>query len=58
MRYLLAQPDSSYDEVSAALAMPKGSIGPTRGRSLARLRGDTHLAAVVHGRPAPGHDLS
>jgi RNA polymerase sigma factor (sigma-70 family) len=58
MRFLLAQPDVSYDEVSAALAMPKGSIGPTRGRCVARLRGDTHLASVVHGRPLPGHDLT
>jgi RNA polymerase sigma factor (sigma-70 family) len=28
----------SYDEVSRALGMPQGSIGPTRGRCLARLR--------------------
>jgi RNA polymerase sigma factor (sigma-70 family) len=27
-----------YDEVSAALGMPRGSIGPTRGRCLAKLR--------------------
>ncbi|RSM71453.1 sigma-70 family RNA polymerase sigma factor [Kibdelosporangium aridum] len=27
-----------YDTVSAALGMPKGSIGPTRGRCLAKLR--------------------
>jgi RNA polymerase sigma factor (sigma-70 family) len=27
-----------YDEVSVALGMPKGSIGPTRGRCLAKLR--------------------
>ncbi|MGR7026250.1 RNA polymerase sigma factor [Geodermatophilus sp. URMC 62] len=28
----------SYDEVAATCAMPIGSIGPTRGRALARLR--------------------
>ncbi len=27
-----------YDEVSVALGMPRGSIGPTRGRCLAKLR--------------------
>lgn len=27
-----------YDQVSAALGMPRGSIGPTRGRCLAKLR--------------------
>jgi RNA polymerase sigma factor (sigma-70 family) len=32
----LDRPD--YDAVSAALGMPRGSIGPTRGRCLAKLR--------------------
>jgi RNA polymerase sigma factor (sigma-70 family) len=35
---LLASPERSYAEVSAALDMPIGSIGPTRQRCLARLR--------------------
>jgi RNA polymerase sigma factor (sigma-70 family) len=30
--------EPSYDEISAALGMPKGSIGPTRNRCLAQLR--------------------
>jgi RNA polymerase sigma factor (sigma-70 family) len=30
--------EPSYDEISAHLAMPKGSIGPTRNRCLAQLR--------------------
>ena len=30
--------EPSYDEISAALAMPKGSIGPTRNRCLGQLR--------------------
>lgn len=38
LRVLLADPAPSYAEVSAALDMPIGSIGPTRGRCLERLR--------------------
>jgi RNA polymerase sigma factor (sigma-70 family) len=38
LRVLLADPPPSYDEVAAALDIPVGSIGPTRGRCLARLR--------------------
>lgn len=38
LRVLLADPPPSYAEVSAALDMPIGSIGPTRGRCLERLR--------------------
>ena len=37
LRVLLADPPPSYQEVSAALALPIGSIGPTRARCLARL---------------------
>jgi RNA polymerase sigma factor (sigma-70 family) len=37
LRVLMADPPPSYDEVSAALGMPIGSIGPTRGRCLQRL---------------------
>lgn len=38
LRVLLADPAPAYEEVSAALDMPVGSIGPTRARCLARLR--------------------
>lgn len=38
LRVLLADPAPSYLEVSAALDMPIGSIGPTRQRCLERLR--------------------
>ena len=38
LRALATWPDASYAEVSAALEMPVGSIGPTRGRCLDRLR--------------------
>lgn len=38
LRVLIAEPTPSYAEVSAALGMPVGSIGPTRGRCLKQLR--------------------
>jgi len=38
LRILLADPPPSYEEISAALEMPVGSIGPTRARCLDRLR--------------------
>ena len=38
LRVLLADPPPSYQEVSAALDMPIGSIGPTRQRCLDKLR--------------------
>jgi RNA polymerase sigma factor (sigma-70 family) len=38
LRLLTAEPRPSYEEISAALGMPIGSIGPTRMRALGRLR--------------------
>jgi RNA polymerase sigma factor (sigma-70 family) len=38
-----------YDAVAAALGMPRGSIGPTRGRCLAKLR--AILASSAEGNP-------
>lgn len=38
LRVLMADPEPSYEEVSQALGMPIGSIGPTRGRCLKHLR--------------------
>lgn len=38
LRVLMADPEPSYEEVSLALDMPVGSIGPTRGRCLKHLR--------------------
>jgi RNA polymerase sigma factor (sigma-70 family) len=65
LRLLLSRPTLSYAELSDALGIPHGSIGPTRGRCISRLRDDGDLRSVVHGlsarhrrRPAPGHDLS
>jgi len=52
MRLLATDPAPTYDEVSGALGIPKGSIGPTRQRCLDRLRRDPHLARAVD---ATGH---
>ncbi|MDQ1626795.1 MAG: hypothetical protein QOI54_539 [Actinomycetota bacterium] len=38
LRVLMVDPPPSYQDVSASLAMPIGSIGPTRARCLDRLR--------------------
>lgn len=38
LRVLMADPEPTYEEVSRALDMPIGSIGPTRGRCLKQLR--------------------
>jgi len=38
LRVLMATPSPDYATVSAALGMPTGSIGPTRGRCLHQLR--------------------
>lgn len=68
MRTLLAQPTLSFDDLSATLGIPRGSLGPTHARSLARLRRDPHLARVVGAPSTPvaanratrvtGHDLT
>lgn len=38
LRVVAAGPVSNYDEIAAALDMPVGSLGPTRGRCLSHLR--------------------
>jgi RNA polymerase sigma factor (sigma-70 family) len=43
LRVLMADPPPSYQQVAVAMDMPIGSIGPTRGRCLDRLR---QLAAL------------
>jgi RNA polymerase sigma factor (sigma-70 family) len=40
LRMLAADPQPSYEEIGAMLDMPIGSIGPTRGRALDRLRNE------------------
>ncbi len=44
LRLLMADVAPSYQEVSAALGLPVGAIGPTRQRCLERLRRDPRLA--------------
>jgi hypothetical protein len=44
---MLASPAPTYEQLSARLAMPVGSIGPTRDRALARLRDDPDLTRAV-----------
>jgi RNA polymerase sigma factor (sigma-70 family) len=48
LRLLMADPAPSYEEVSEALEMPVGSIGPTRARCLERLK----RALALEGMPA------
>jgi RNA polymerase sigma factor (sigma-70 family) len=43
---LLEEPDLSYQDVGRRLGLPIGSIGPTRARSLERLRGSRELQAL------------
>ena len=38
MQLLMADPPVSYADISDQLGLPVGSIGPTRGRCLAKLR--------------------
>ena len=47
LRMLVADPAPSYDEIAGTLAMPIGSIGPTRGRCLARLRKELPAACAA-----------
>jgi RNA polymerase sigma factor (sigma-70 family) len=44
---LLDEPELSYEEVGRRLGLPVGSIGPTRARSLSRLRCDSRLRAHI-----------
>ncbi|HEX6674663.1 MAG TPA: sigma-70 family RNA polymerase sigma factor [Actinomycetes bacterium] len=47
LRLLFTDPEPSYAEVSAALGMPVGSVGPTRARCLDCLRRDRRLRALL-----------
>jgi RNA polymerase sigma factor (sigma-70 family) len=44
---LRSAPEASYAEISRALGMPIGSIGPTRIRCLANLRADAELVSAL-----------
>jgi RNA polymerase sigma factor (sigma-70 family) len=47
LRMLVAEPPVSYEAIGAALDMPIGSIGPTRGRCLERLRELAEAAGIT-----------
>jgi RNA polymerase sigma factor (sigma-70 family) len=53
LRMLVADPPPSYEEIGAALDMPIGSIGPTRGRCLEQLRARLATVGIT---AAPGDD--
>jgi RNA polymerase sigma factor (sigma-70 family) len=53
LRALAYSPERSYLEVSEALGMPVGSIGPTRGRCLEQLRRELEADDVIAGREQP-----
>jgi RNA polymerase sigma factor (sigma-70 family) len=44
LRLLHSEREPSYEAIGEQLGMPVGSIGPTRGRALERLRKEIHLA--------------
>lgn len=52
MTLLLTQPTLDYQQISDRLAMPVGSIGPIRARSLARLSRSPELCALRDGLSA------
>ena len=43
LRMLHSEREPSYEDIGEKLGMPIGSIGPTRGRALERLRKEIHL---------------
>jgi RNA polymerase sigma factor (sigma-70 family) len=47
LRMLMADPPPAYEEVSTALDMPIGSIGPTRQRALERLRQELYSRGTL-----------
>jgi len=47
LQMLAAEPAPSYAEISAALGMAIGSIGPTRARALARLRREAARVGLI-----------
>ncbi|MEJ3743185.1 sigma-70 family RNA polymerase sigma factor [Actinomycetes bacterium KLBMP 9797] len=53
---MLHDPPLSYDEIGNRMGMPVGSVGPTRGRCLHRLRQCPALAAFVNAAAAPSSE--
>jgi RNA polymerase sigma factor (sigma-70 family) len=48
---LMSDPPLGYKKISERLVVPIGSIGPTRGRCLDRLRKSPHLAGLLSAQP-------
>jgi len=51
---LLEDPPVPYAEIGARLGIPTGSIGPSRGRCLEKLRRDPAIAALINAEEAAG----
>jgi RNA polymerase sigma factor (sigma-70 family) len=49
LRALTTEPPLSYDEIAELLSIPRGGIGPTRQRCLARLRSAPELESFLEG---------
>jgi DNA-directed RNA polymerase specialized sigma24 family protein len=49
---LLEDPPVPYAEISARLGIPLGSIGPSRGRCVEKLRRDPAVAALINAENA------
>lgn len=56
MLLLLVDPPLSYTEIARQLSIPRGSIGPTRGRCLLKLRGSEALRLLADPEADPGED--
>ena len=52
---LVADPPVPYAEISARLGIPVGSIGPSRGRALDRLRRDPAIVGLINSEAGWGH---
>ena len=56
---LIEDPPLTYAQISAALNIPVGSIGPLRGRCLDKLRADPAIAALINAdAAAPARELA
>lgn len=56
LRLLLADPPARYQQISEQLGMPVGSVGPTQGRCLRKLRAYPAVAAFAADPPAIGEE--
>ena len=52
LRLLVTDPPVSYEEISALLDIPVGSIGPTRARCLGSLRSSPEVFRIIGGLPS------